>query len=57
LTFDESVVVVEPPGVVVVVSFFVPASSEQPDKPIPNPRTTTPIIVTLISFRMDVASV
>ena len=50
------VLVVGPPGVVAGVCGFVLVSSEQPEIQIPKPVNTTPIIVALIIFRMNVAS-
>ena len=45
-----------PPGVEILVCDVSFVSSEQPEIPIPKPVNTTPIIVALISFRMNVAS-
>jgi hypothetical protein len=56
LTDFVSVAVAVPPGVEIFdwdVSFV---SSEQPEIPISKPVNTTPIIVALIIFRMNVAS-
>src|SRR4051794_7028779 len=52
--FSSVTVVLLPPGAVVVWVVLVLASSEQPERPMPKPMTTTPIIIPLISFRMTV---
>jgi len=50
------VAVAVPPGVEILVWLVSLVSSEQPEIAIPRPVNKTPIIVALISFRMNVAS-
>jgi len=51
-----TVSVVLPPGLEVVTWDFSLTSSEQPEIPISKPAKSSPIIVVLIIFRMNVAS-
>src|SRR5437764_715286 len=56
LTDFSTVCVVLPPGLLVVTWDFSLDSSEQPGIPIPKLTNRMPIIVALVSLRMDVAS-